>query len=163
MKVTHLLASLGRLGILLMPFLAAGQSFHFGGFEVVSSRRVGRTEFEYVLRVAITNRVAPASGVRALAFSTSTNTFVTDNAVEFGDLNLGASATSTDTFTVRHNREVPFDPSVLQWFPSARSMPFQSWSMRPSRECSPMAPTFWSAVPSDPRLRRSWWGGLRRR
>ncbi len=123
MKVTHFLASLGRLGILLLPFLAAGQSFQFSDLEVVSSRRVGRTEFEYVLRVAVTNRVASASGVRALAFSTSTNTFLVDNAVEFGDLNLGDSATSTDTFTVRHNREVPFDPSVLQWFPSARSMP----------------------------------------
>jgi len=100
-----------------------GQGFDVGNYQVVSSTRVGRTLFEYVLRVSITNKVATAQGLTAQVFSRSTNTVVIQGNVSFGDLAFGASTISSNTITIRQDRSAVFDPTALQWFVTAQSMP----------------------------------------
>ena len=86
---------------------AQGQGFGVGNYQVLSSTRVGRTEFEYTLSVTISNQVATAFGVTAQVYSVSTNTEVLQGEVSFGDVLLGATAVSSNTITIRQNRVAP--------------------------------------------------------
>ena len=92
------------LALWLVARPAQGQGFSVGNYQVLSSTRVGRTEFEYVLRVTISNRVASALGVAAQVYSISANTTIIQPNVNFGDVALGSSAVSADTITIRQNR-----------------------------------------------------------
>ena len=112
---------LACLGGLLAHSVQA-QSFEFGNYQVISSTRVGRTEFEYVMKVTITNKVAAARGVTAQVFSRSDKTVIVEGNAGFGNLSLGASAAAADTFTIRQNRLAAFNPADLQWFVSVESM-----------------------------------------
>ncbi len=103
-------------------FSARGQGFTFGNYQVVSETRVDRTLFDYVMRVTVSNNVLSAKGVTGYVASSSTNTVVTQGIVSFGDVGQGASAVSQDTFTIRQNRQVPFDPNLLQWAVAVGSM-----------------------------------------
>lgn len=107
----------------LIAAQSQGQVFSVGNYQVLSSTRVGRTEFEYVLRVTVSNRVASAVGVAAQVYSVSGNTTIIQGDVNFGDVPLGAGAVSTDTITIRQNRLAPFNPADLAWFFSVKSMP----------------------------------------
>ena len=108
--------------LLLHNQQAIGQGFSVGNYEVLSSTRVGRTTFDFVMRATITNNSLPAQGVLARATSTSTNTTVVSRTLQFGTVNAGSTAVSTNTFTIRQNRLVPFDPASLQWAVSVQSM-----------------------------------------
>jgi PKD repeat protein len=101
---------------------AQGQGFEFGNYQVVSSTRVGRTKFEYVMRVTLTNKAAAAQGITAQVFSRSADTVIVEGNVSFGDVGFGTSATGADTFTLRQSRLIAFNPTNLQWFVSAQSM-----------------------------------------
>lgn len=104
-----------------IPVRAA--SFDVGGYEVLSSTRLGRTEFRYVLRVNVTNGVATAFGVKADVFSVSTNTTVIEGSVDFGDVAYRGVGVTTNTITIVQNRQEPFNPADLMWFVSVKSMP----------------------------------------
>ena len=109
----------------LVPISVQGQGFGVGNYQVLSSTRVGRTQFQYVLSVSITNTVAAALGVTAQVFSTSPNTVIVQGSASFGDLTFGAAAVSTNTITIIQDRVAAFDPSQLQWFISVKSMPLE--------------------------------------
>jgi hypothetical protein len=111
------------LGLWLIAMPAQGQGFGVGNYQVLSSTRVGRTEFEYVIGVTISNQVASALGVTVQVYSVSTNTVIIQGNVNFGDVALGASAVSTNTITIRQNRLAPFNPADLAWFVTVNSMP----------------------------------------
>src|SRR3954462_12901062 len=98
------------------------QGFGVGNYEVLSSTRVGRTTFDFVMRATITNNSLPALGVVARATSTSTNMTLVSRTLYFGDVSAEGTAISTNTFTIRQNRLVPFDPNSLQWAVSVQSM-----------------------------------------
>ncbi|HXG48644.1 MAG TPA: PKD domain-containing protein [Methylomirabilota bacterium] len=105
---------------------ARGQGFEIGNYRIVSQTRVDRTVFAYTMRADLTNKVLSAQGVRAvLRIEGSTHTTVVENTLEFGDVARDAHATSLDTFTIRHDRLVPFDPSVFRWTFSVASMPLE--------------------------------------
>lgn len=123
MRAKHFLYLLVLAGLAVVS--VRGQGFNFGNYQVQSSTRVGRTEFEYVMRISVTNQAASAQGVRAQVFSLSTNTVIVDGEVQFGDVAFGQSATSVDTFTIRQNRLSAFDPSQLMWFALVEAMPLQ--------------------------------------
>ena len=80
----------GRLWALLFLTVcpALAQDFTVGNYEVISSRRVGRTEFEYVLRATVTNNLLAAQGVSARVTSMASNTVVLQNTLLFGDEQL---------------------------------------------------------------------------
>ncbi|MBX3747632.1 MAG: S8 family serine peptidase [Verrucomicrobiae bacterium] len=111
-------------GILMAAGLAGGPTTgraEIPGIEVarealVSSRRVGRTEIEYTYTVRLTNpHPTDFFGLRATVFSTSPHTTLVEDTVSFGDLAAGQSRLGLNTFTLRHDRLFPFDPSALVW------------------------------------------------
>jgi len=82
---------------------------------LVASRRVGRTSFEYDYVVEVNNAGGPASGVIVTVSSSSPNTQLVDPTVEISAIGASTTVTSTDTYTIRQNRRVPFDPGALSY------------------------------------------------
>lgn len=81
---------------------------------LVSSVRVGRTVFDYTYTVRATNNGTVAlAGVTGGVTSAAATTVVTDGALAFGDLAPGASATTSDTFTIRQDRSAPLAAANL--------------------------------------------------
>ena len=90
--------------------------------QTLSETRVDRTVFEYVMTASLTNSAPTvAKAVVAIVASTSLKTAIVENKLTFGDVAGGATVTTTDTFTIEHDRTVPFDPAVLRWTTSAVS------------------------------------------
>lgn len=84
-------------------------------YQLVSSVRVGRTEYDYAYRAKITNNGPALLNVSATVSSSSPNTKIIDGNVNFGNLAAGAVASGSDTFTIRQNRSFVFDPNSLAW------------------------------------------------
>ena len=103
----------GFLAALLLSLPARAQ-LTIGAPQTLSETRIGRTVFEYVMQATVTNGGPVAKGVIAKVTSTSPMTTVVQGIVNFGNVGAGLAA-SVDTFTIAHDRTVPFDPSVLRW------------------------------------------------
>jgi hypothetical protein len=84
---------------------------------LVSSTRVGLLEFEYSFLVDLTNLGPDLQGVNATVTSTAAGTTILDGKVIFGPVPSGGTVTSQDTFTIRQDRRIIFDPSTLHWNP----------------------------------------------
>jgi hypothetical protein len=84
-------------------------------YELVSSTRAGRTDYDYTYKAKIINNNTNLLNVAATVSSSSPNTKIIDGNVHFGNLPAGASLTSADTFTIRQNRSFVFDPNTLVW------------------------------------------------
>ncbi len=87
----------------------------FSTFELVSSRLISNlvTEFEY--RVPLTADVQDLAGASVTVTSASAATTVVDGSLSFGPIGGGATRFSTDTFSFRHHRGNPFNPSLLRF------------------------------------------------
>lgn len=95
--------------------LLTSPEFGLCRYQLISSTRSTRTEFDYVYKLDGTNITANARGFTATVSSTSSNVRVMDANIDFGNVAPGATVTSLDTITLRINRTVPFDPAVLVW------------------------------------------------
>ena len=100
------------------PAHAGTEDLSVVGRDLVSSQRVGRTHFDYTFTVSVNNAGSALSEVEATLSSNSPYTEIIDSNVALGDLASGTTK-STDTYTFRHNRRVPFDPEALVWSFSA--------------------------------------------
>jgi hypothetical protein len=83
--------------------------------ELVSSVRTGRTGFDYTYSIRGQNGSPALTDARATVTSTVANVVVIDNTVTLGALGESTAFTSQDTFVVRVDRTVAFDPSVFRW------------------------------------------------
>ncbi len=83
--------------------------------ETLTETRITRTVFEYVMRAKITNPGPAAAAISATVTSSSANTVIVQDTLTFGNVGALTTADSTGTFTLRHDRTVPFDPAVLHW------------------------------------------------
>ncbi len=84
-------------------------------FELVDSKRVGRTLFEYTFALTIKNN---DKGVKNLSFtfkSDSPHTTVTDGYAFLGDISPGSTTTGQDTLAFIHDRRFPFDHDAVKW------------------------------------------------
>jgi len=106
----------------LRPFLfillflpAAKAQLSVSAPETVSERRIARTIFEYTMRAKVTNAGKALASLSATVTSTSPRTTVVQGAVSFGNVGPAATAESISTFSIAHDRTVPFDPAVLRW------------------------------------------------
>jgi PKD repeat protein len=107
--------------------LAWAQSLTVGNYTLVSSRRVSVTDFEYVYRAQVTNTGPALRNVVGTVVSNNPATVVLEGTLSFGDVAAGATVTSVDTATFRHNRSQPFDLSKLVWTVSGTpATPIQS-------------------------------------
>ncbi len=86
-----------------------------GNYQLVSETRVDRTKFDYVYKATLTNPGAALVNVSATLTSLSPATAVIDGSLSFGNVAAGGSAVSSDTFTIRQDRTVAFDPANLKW------------------------------------------------
>ncbi len=84
-------------------------------FIQVSSQRVGRHEFEYVLRAQLRNSGPAVTNVGAVVTAQPAHITVVDGALGFGDVAAGAAVVSQDTFIIRVDRRFPSDPKALIW------------------------------------------------
>ena len=98
----------------LMPGLAAAQATVIGQ-ELVSSVRSGRTTFDYSYRITVRNGDVALNTAQAAVQNSSPATQVIKGSVVLGNLAAGATVTSTDVFTIRQDRTLPFNPAVLAW------------------------------------------------
>lgn len=117
------LAPLRSLALRALCLLALLATFTTGahavaevtGQELVSSVRAGRTTFDYSYRITVRNGEPALRAVVATVVSSSAATQVIKGSVTLGDLGAGATSTSTDVFTIRQDRSVPFNPNALAW------------------------------------------------
>lgn len=117
MKATirSLAATLGLLvAALLLPAWAHAAA-SVTNISLVSSTRVGRTTFDYTYTIAVQNGTPALNQAQATVTSSSAATQVIKGAVSLGTLAAGATTASSDTFTIRQDRTVPFNPAALTW------------------------------------------------
>lgn len=113
------------LGILLcLPIVGIPGHSNMGEDLVVDSnsyvvehmRRVGNTMYEYVFKADVVNSsVNPYSNVSASLISGGPGTTIINRWLSFGTVGAGESVTSTNTFIIRRDVTVPFDPDALVW------------------------------------------------
>ncbi len=101
----------GLLGLLVGVGEAADLTI--GNLTLVDTQRVSRTEFTYTYRGEVTNTGPAVKDVTATVRSTSPDTVVVTNALTFGEVPAGGRVLSSDTFAIRQNRLVPFNPAAL--------------------------------------------------
>lgn len=83
-------------------------------YELVSSKRVARTEYDYTYRIVL-NSPGAAMSVSAIVTSSDTNTRILDGEVKIDRLAAGIDTVAADTITIRQNRLASFAPSALTW------------------------------------------------
>ena len=86
-----------------------------GGYQLVSDVRITRTINELTYRAMLANTGAPLSGATATAASLSPATTIVDGTLTFGPVQSNATVVSTDTFSFRHDRTVPFNWANIRW------------------------------------------------
>lgn len=102
---------------LSLPAFSAELNLIVGDYTLVEKKRVSRTDIQYTYNVDILNNdtVLEAVNVTASLSSTSPNTTIIDGTLNVDSVPASGNVTSTDTFSIRQNRRVPFDPSSLSW------------------------------------------------
>jgi hypothetical protein len=122
--VSHLFRAWVRaLGLvaLLVPLLASAAA-DVVGIQLLSSTRVGRSTFDYTYSITVHNGPAALVAARATVVSSAAATQIVKGVVTLGDVAAGATVTSSDTFTLRQDRTVPFNPASLVWNVSGASL-----------------------------------------
>jgi len=99
--------------LILSSVLVHADSFSVDERVLISTTRVNRTQSDFSYSVKITNQDVSASSVSVVVGSTDPNTLIIDESLSFGAIATGAQGLSTDTFTLRQDRRVPFNPDVL--------------------------------------------------
>jgi hypothetical protein len=113
----------GFLSLCVLGSFAAHATPSVTSYELVSSARAGRTTFDYTYRVRMLNDGGELLNVRGQVTSTSAAMQIIDAQITFGDVAAGAAAMSQDTFVLRQDRSVAFNPSALQWAISGEAPP----------------------------------------
>ena len=101
--------------LIFLPSSNAAPPLTISAPETVTETRITRTVFEYVMRAKLTNPGPAAAAISATVTSSSPKTVIVQNTLTFGNVGAATTADSTGTFTLRHDRTVPFDPAVLHW------------------------------------------------
>jgi hypothetical protein len=91
-------------------------------YTLVSSTRVGRTVFDYTYKADVSNWGDADADITATLASTAANVTVVQGALDFGNVPLGATQTSSGTFTVRVDRSQPYDEEALSWTVQANAL-----------------------------------------
>ena len=83
------------------------------GMTLVSETRVDRTTYDYVYKLTVKNGTQPQTATVATLTGTGQGTTIVDGSSSVGSLAAGATATPSDTITVRHDRTQPFNTAAL--------------------------------------------------
>lgn len=114
--VLLVLAGIAALSRMMMPqLLVRAQGLVVGSYQLVSERRVSRTDFEYTYTAVLANPGPALASAAAHVTSQSPRTVLVDADLTFGAVPAGGAATSQDTFTFWQDRTVSFTPADLVW------------------------------------------------
>ncbi len=114
--------SMTLMVIFAMSVAASAQQFAIGSYHLQKSVRTSITQYDYTYTVDVTNHAALAQNILGTVTSSSPDTIVRKGSVAFGAVPAGGTVTSTDTFIIRQDRRVPFNPSSLTWtFPAPQA------------------------------------------
>jgi len=94
---------------------ADASSLTVGNYQLISSTRINRTVYEYTYKATVTNNGADATKVTATLNIDAPGVTVLDGNLDFGDVAMGVTAISSDTFSVRHDRLYAFSETALEW------------------------------------------------
>jgi hypothetical protein len=93
-------------------------------YRQTASVRVGRTEAEYTFSVDVTNTgTVQLTGLSASVSSNDPATVIVDATMTFGDFAPGQKRTGVDTFTIRQDRTLAFDPARLAFQVASAPVP----------------------------------------
>lgn len=115
-QTTSLILAILSVTVLCDSRLAAQEQFQVVSLNLLSSTRVGTTQVDYTYRVYIRNDGSASRGVTATITSSSADSIVVGHGnLAFGDIPAGEVVSSSNTFTLRRKRSVPFDPAALSF------------------------------------------------
>ena len=97
------------------PALSLVSTTTVTGYQLVSQVRVNSDTFDYTYRVLVTNSEPRLQNITAIATTSTANVTIIDGTVSFGTLQIGQTATSTDTITIRQVRTQAFSSPPLKW------------------------------------------------
>lgn len=80
-----------------------------------AERRIGRTLFEYDYQLRVANAGESRMGVTVDLVGTGTGTQALDGSALAGAVAAGATVTTPDTITIRHDRSAPLQLNQLSW------------------------------------------------
>src|ERR1051325_7109972 len=110
-----LIGPLGILALVTAPRVSSQSAPTIGSYQLISEVRVTRDVSEYTYRAVLTAAGQALSGATATAVSVAAPTTIVDGSLTFGPVAAGGTVTSTDTFSFRHNRTVPFNWANIRW------------------------------------------------
>ena len=111
--ITGFIVSLALM-VLSMPGLASVADLSVTDYQRVSKARVGRSNYDYVYTITLSNTAGPLENVVATVVSSSSRTVILDGEVVFGSIGSGDTPSSA-TFSFRQNRRYVFNPNALTW------------------------------------------------
>jgi len=108
--------------ITTLLLLTTGRPVHaapeltIGDYQLVSSKRITRTVFEYTYKATVTNNTGiDVTDVSATVSINVPGVTVLTDRLDFGDVPNGASSVSNNTFSISHDRSYTFSPNTLVW------------------------------------------------
>ncbi len=93
----------------------AAPELTIGNYQLVSSKRISRTVFEYTYKASISNTGIGAKSVVAKLNIKLPGVRVLDDSLEFGDVKAGATTSSKDSFLIRQDRQKALSVSSFLW------------------------------------------------
>jgi hypothetical protein len=107
----------------------SGPDFEIHDYTLISTSRISRTVYENTYKVNVSNWSTGDASVSAILSGTPANVTVVRGAVTFGDVYTGETVESADTFTIRHDRSLPFDEDSLVWTVQATALPATTFGL----------------------------------
>ena len=102
--------------ISMVPEFAQASDLTVGNYELVSSKRITRTVWEYSYRASVTNTgTNDVRNVIATAKSNVPGLTMISNSLSFGSVSIGTKVKSSSTFTIRVNRQYSLYRKDLDW------------------------------------------------
>ena len=114
---------------LLAPLASRAQDVEIGDYKLIGSKRITRTIYEDVYKANASNWGDADASVSAILTSIVPQISVVEGGLSFGDMTVGDTETSSDTFTVRHDRSKPFDVTGLVWTPTVTPLAPTSFNL----------------------------------
>ncbi|WP_129779573.1 Ig-like domain-containing protein [Peristeroidobacter soli] len=111
--------------VLALLLIAAGTSIaqapstYVTNLVLVSSQRYSSYLTDFTYRIQVVNQGGALENATASVTSSAAATTILDNEVILGNVTAGSTFVSTDTFTLRQDRRVAFDPTRLSWIINA--------------------------------------------
>ena len=112
---------IGRASVVLVCLVAFGTAgaqtppAYVTDLVLVSSQRYSSYLTDFTYRITVVNQGGALTNASARVTSSAAATTLVDADVSLGNVAAGSTFLSSDTFTLRQDRRIPFDPARLSW------------------------------------------------